>query len=473
MTVPRSSATQLAVMAVLAMAACSEPPAAPPRTSVSPSAVAFTAPAVCEKTWLYVRDGEWNDEYNWLPSGVPTATDEVCITGVGTYTITIAVNALADSVYVGPGVSVTFVDAGSRVLSVEEELVVAAGASITFAGATILYADEVINDGSLTIHDAAYFSLGTLLDNRAYLELAPTVGSVRVHNMVNTGDLRVEGDNDIISDGRVDLVGGRVLGPGTLRLRRAFSYASVVWSGTLLGARGADANRAQVTVSEMDLTLSSPTLVGAIDVESDGAVVSGDVGSSVSLKLLPLHRDSVQLQPLASAPPGTSVVNHGTILIEARYADTTSSQHLIGSAPLENRGVITALDGTTVHLVVPAFDNRGTVTALADLLLGDSAMPTLTRNFGTITVATGGTLVQKSGSFLATSTGNQAVRFRLESGLLAGGGYVQSVEAPGGSIAPGPGIQTLTIDRLVLGPNATVQMEVLNAGTMDRLRVQG
>ena len=178
---------------VVALSACVEPPAAPLATVIPTAATRTTVPAICEKNWLYVRDGDWNDASNWLPSGVPSVTDEVCITGVGTYEINIDVQSYADSVYVGPGVILTFTAPASILLWVDEEFVVAAGASVTFDDAASLGAVDVINDGSLAFRDYGSLYVTGRIQNGAYLELA-ALGTVTIEDLVNTGDFRIEND---------------------------------------------------------------------------------------------------------------------------------------------------------------------------------------------------------------------------------------------------------------------------------------
>src|SRR3954468_1571240 len=59
------------------------------------------APAACAKSWATAVDGNWSDGAKWSPAGVPTSSDNVCITVDGTYTIASELTASAASLTLG------------------------------------------------------------------------------------------------------------------------------------------------------------------------------------------------------------------------------------------------------------------------------------------------------------------------------------------------------------------------------------
>ncbi|HET9665256.1 MAG TPA: Ig-like domain-containing protein, partial [Desertimonas sp.] len=70
----------------------------------NPATVTITVveppPPGCSKSWAAPVDGFWSDATRWTPSGVPTSTDAVCITGGG-YTVTVDGSQSAGSVTLG------------------------------------------------------------------------------------------------------------------------------------------------------------------------------------------------------------------------------------------------------------------------------------------------------------------------------------------------------------------------------------
>ena len=70
----------------------------------NPATVTITViqplPPGCTKGWAAEVDGFWSDETKWTPAGVPTATDDVCLTGGG-YTVTVEGTQSAGSVTLG------------------------------------------------------------------------------------------------------------------------------------------------------------------------------------------------------------------------------------------------------------------------------------------------------------------------------------------------------------------------------------
>jgi hypothetical protein len=65
----------------------------------SPSA--STAAVTCTRSWAAPVSGSWSDASRWLPRGVPSSSDHVCITTNGTYTVTVAQFGTAASVRIG------------------------------------------------------------------------------------------------------------------------------------------------------------------------------------------------------------------------------------------------------------------------------------------------------------------------------------------------------------------------------------
>ena len=59
------------------------------------------ATSSCTKSWATATDGAWSDPTMWAPFGMPTASDDVCITADGSYTVTLTGAEEANSVTLG------------------------------------------------------------------------------------------------------------------------------------------------------------------------------------------------------------------------------------------------------------------------------------------------------------------------------------------------------------------------------------
>jgi hypothetical protein len=464
---------QLASMVVtVAVVGCSEPPAPPtgPRKDFrAPTVVRTTGVAQCEKNWEFASNGDWHDATAWLPDGVPASDDEVCIVEPGTYAIALEPSTSMDSLYVGPGVDVTFESPIFGSLSVDEELVVASGASLTLLGKVAMLEGSIINDGSLRVRDSSIVLSRDRLVNNGYLELA-TRELVYLDSVVNAGDLRVEEDI-LLSATHVELVGGRVLGPGTLSLLSTFGV-TVEWRAGQLGLRGDSTRAAQVSIQQGELILADTGLVGAIDLRSDNTVVRGDIGPGVDLGFPVSYLRSAELRPLVGRPLRTPVTNHGAIRFGLE-TDQISDGHvdLLVSDELINRGTITS-DGRELDLEVPLFRNYGTLSASAEIELGTDDEAIRVENFGSI-LAVGAPLTIHDGTFLAAAGSVQEGTFEVHGATIAGSGRLGRLNIHSGILAPGAGIATLTLDGLLLLDSARVHMEVAGSLVMDRIDVRG
>ena len=66
--------------------------------------LAFLCPLAAKAVpiaWNNAAGGNWNTAGNWNPAQVPTSADDVSITLAGTYTVTVDVNAAANSLTLG------------------------------------------------------------------------------------------------------------------------------------------------------------------------------------------------------------------------------------------------------------------------------------------------------------------------------------------------------------------------------------
>ena len=69
--------------------------------AVSGGTILTVGQPACSKTWTTPEDGLWSDATKWTPAGVPTSSDDACITTDGSYTVTVAGAGDANHVTLG------------------------------------------------------------------------------------------------------------------------------------------------------------------------------------------------------------------------------------------------------------------------------------------------------------------------------------------------------------------------------------
>ncbi len=459
------------------LAGCREPVVPPdPGGSGRPVVATRTAsPAICEKIWLYAADGDWSDASNWLPSGAPASTDDVCFssgtTGSASYRVTVDSTDLisADSMYVGPGLNLTIDLRADFYLS--EEVVVESGATLTIRadtfnltlGAIINHGTievmaartpgwhgtwipgGIVNHGSLTFRDRGAFSVRRI-ENFGLLALDEAV--VSADTLINTGDLWASGTGSSFSGAVwVEMKGGRVTGPGILEIDGSSLWSPLfVWTAGSTALRSGSTGRASLSLNNVSLLLGNSVLTGAVDLGgSETPVVTGHIGPSVDLG----GTGIVDLRPPASSPLGQAVFIDGAL----------RSWQLISTSPVVVTGVL-----STEYVDAPSLENRGELSIENDLLY----LGTL-RNLGTIT---GGRLFMSGGLLLAEPGSSVDADVHLSSGgRLQGAASIRAVTVNDGELTPGPGLAILTVGTLTLSPASTVRLEAAAVDRFDRIVV--
>ena len=128
---------------------------------------------VCTKTWGLTTSSAWNTAGNWTPVGVPSASDDVCISGATTYTVSVTdTTAVAKSITVGG-------TAGNQTLAI--------AANCSFHAALSLSNSSTITSrGRLTLDSTACSNNATVsapagqkLINAGIITAAATSGGAR------------------------------------------------------------------------------------------------------------------------------------------------------------------------------------------------------------------------------------------------------------------------------------------------------
>ncbi len=375
--------------------------------AISGSTVLTVSPATvpsCNKTWASAGDGLWSDATKWTPSGEPTATDDVCITADGSYTVTLNGAGSAGSVTLGasgniqqptlritdPGGPSTLTSAagfsnhgrivletsagyGDTLAITSGTLTNAADGSIDInygVGGPATISGQVVNDGSVTVAAGATLSMsGHVVNDGAF-----TIASGATMSMSGSAPA-------------FDQAGGTLADSSTIPVTGpTFSYHG----GTITGA---------VVLSAATLDLEAPAASpDTFILEGSANVLASDVPAGHTLRIT----DPGGPSTLTSA---AGFSNHGRIVLEtsAGYGDTlaitsgTLTNAADGSIDI-NYGVggPATISGQVVN------DGSVTINSGATLLMAGGA-PSFDQAGGTLTVdgsfpVTGATFIYHGGT---------------------------------------------------------------------------
>ena len=405
---------------------------APPLPSVVGSG------AACTHRWASAVDGSWDDPARWSTGTVPAAPSVVCIEAVGTYSVTVPYGYSGKDRWIaelrlGNGSSPITLKLLSANLYPTGQLSVARGADLRcLADPTInvgsrLFAETMTNDG--TVHlaacDVTLFSAGVALRNGGDLV---TEASFQWPRIV------------LYWGGIISMEAGRIGGSGYLDFGGLFSdFGTWRWTGGVLEGMVGHPSVPVARVNRLKLELVNSALVGLIAYQptnifalpqpSPRGEVEGVVGPAVHLTISDVGE--THFATIGGGP----ILNEGTVTF---VGPTVATGRIINTGTLDVN-----VPYGDLELRLDSLVNQGT------LLIRDSTRFTdpsgILVNKGTVTAATGASLVIAGGDFIAESPGSMSGRLILENGRLGGTGYVsilpvdQGIEhSAGASFAPNP-----------------------------------
>ena len=455
--------------------------------------------ATCTKTYSGPVTGTanlWTTAGNWTPSGAPGASDDVCITANGTYTVELDGSASVNSVSVG-GTTGT---ATLRVLgsaSGNATLTIAAASKTAAHGAVMLDSDNgnfamltgagaFTNNGKLQLVQGAGGGIRYLrapITNAASGTVSITSTDVRQ----DTGTLDTNNGTWTLSATAIALLNATSSFTQTAGTLTNSGSLTVSGGGTFTESGGSESGN-PVVVSGSTLADSAGT--GAFQVVGS-SVVTGTIPSGQTVTLLgsPAGNASISLN-------GATLTNNGTLSMDSTNGDFS----MITNGALTNNATFTLVDGagggirylrapitnaasgtvsitsTDVRQDTGTLDtNNGSWTlsaaAIALLNSGSSftqAAGTLT-NHGSLTISGGGTFTQSggsesanpvvvSGSTLADSAGHgsfQVVGSSILTGTIPVGQTVTLLGSPAGNA-------TISLNSATLTNNGTLNMDSNN-----------
>jgi hypothetical protein len=311
---------------------------------VAPAAPAGAA--TCSKTWNLAGDGSWNTAGNWTPSGVPTATDVVCLKGSTTYTVTLDNAFSAKSFQIGG-------TAGAQTLLIDTTC--SANASLTVTAASSLNAKGRLTFDSASCNNTSSListSATPVLSNGGIITFATTGGAGQRNlemSTTNTGTINVHlsasavGTYTLVNNGAINIdsgqtfdwangdatngAGGSITGVGDFTMEGGTFHEG---AGTTTGSAPT------LTDTNIDYTgAGASTLTARGDATTD--MLSGNISAGQTLQM---YADCTRH---SARHFNSGFTNAGTILMDSLSCNNNAS--LVAASPalvLTNTGTITA-----------------------------------------------------------------------------------------------------------------------------------
>jgi hypothetical protein len=458
--------------------------------------------ADCTISWTAATSGSWSNGTSWTPNRVPTASDDVCITVAGTYTVTLTANASAQSLQVGTGATLSIQSISNTTLTLAADstnagaITLRQGAGGCTSAALALTAGTLTNTGTLTLGDACggAFLTGSLINSGTVVvpsETATLNGAAATYT--NTGAFTVNGPLSVTS-------GTFLQNAGSLTISTTDSF--VVASGATLVLSGGTVGTA--TVLGGGTTAGAPTVRGGALQFGVGSTATGDVAVEETSTLggdVPagmrvfINADNLPTS-LTSAGGFT---NAGTMQLRQTGGGCRSSTLVVSAGTLTNTGTLTLGDACGGAFLTGNLASSGTVNVPAGHAAGLNGSGASYTNTGTFTVGdvltlTGGSTFHQNGGTL-TITGSGSFTAVAGTTFAFGGGATggtpplvssAALQFGAGSTATGtvivegtstligdvPAGATVSVDAIGTNSTLTAATGFTNAGTL-RLRQTG
>jgi hypothetical protein len=410
--------------------------------------VSVASAQACTKTWGS-SSGSWSDPTAWSPSGVPTNTDDVCITASGTYTVTLPPEGgQAASLTLGgsSGTQTIDVDAASYIYNGETQhvtsLTVAGTATIASTGRILLDAtaggthsgsEEVGAGGYLTDTAGAVTNNGQIetqvQDSKwaDYFKVANLTNEASGSVLVASGTLNSQQEGEgaypwsETNDGTVTVAGGASwLMKTSFAGKASFtnngsivndgSIAMDGTSGESVWTQSGGSISGNEAVLQNGATLADSAGSGAFLLNASGAKLTGTIptGQTVTVRGEPFDSGGETYNSTALSLDNTQVVNDGTLVLEADGSTNTSGgSAYVNSGSLQNNGTILAEvgDPSWVDYLEVGLTNApgGKLELSGGTLEQPSGTPTI--NQGLVTLGPGSLyLLQEGSSFVNDGT---------------------------------------------------------------------
>jgi fibronectin-binding autotransporter adhesin len=337
--------------------------------------------------WTNAAGGSFQDQNNWNPVAVPTASDPLVFSLAGPYTVTFADNGAGASDTISAG-NVSYSLSGFT-LSIGGMTQVSAAASLTLSGGTL-------STGSLDVSNASgfTFSSGTIVINGG--QLAPKLVSVDFYSATNTptpsaNSFAISSSSNATTSA-LSLINGGSFSSAASRL--------LVGNSGNRGLLNIDASSATLTVGEVVVGIGRTPATG-------GAAGEGTLSLTNSARLT-----APTLYLGRNGGRGTATVDNSTISLSSTLSvgigtfSGTSNVAAEGSLTIGSGGRVSA---GTVNIASSGAKgyvhvNGGTFNATGTLTVGQNAGST-----GTVDLSSGTLLSSATNIGIFTAAGTVTV----------------------------------------------------------------
>ena len=461
---------------------------AAPTATVMASASA--ASATCADSWRAPVSGAWSDAADWTAGvpgeGAPTA---VCITVPGTYTVTLApwsvgtadpnhngaaIESLTLGATHGQGKQTLLIDGVSSTSNSNEQinstgLSTTTASVITAHGRLVLATTDggtrpkgVPYGGVASVGGSSFVNYGTVtttvqdpnnkvanvtqfygaLTNEPGGTVSDRSGLLVINSVTNEGTLTVApgASMDLTAQPPGGLPNGVFTNSGTIDNGGTISAQAGTWS-QLGGAVAGNAVALQDGTKLVDRAGAAKFLVNNASASLVGTVPKGQTITVVG-EAYSYQGDNYNSTTLGLG--GTTVVNDGTIVVDAQGTKTTGGAAVLSDGAIRNNGSIVAevthSSWTVTWLIGLTNNQAGKVTVTGGTLNepGDGS----DANAGTVTVAPGAVWLLQEGSAFTNQRGGTIVpeisgptsvgQFAVASPCCNGAGVVNA----GGALVP-------------------------------------
>lgn len=429
-----------------------EPPEPPPSEGLVPALAMANAPTPppCTKRWANGVTGLWSDPLAWSPIGLPTPSDDVCITAAGSYTVTayaaVDVGSLTLGTVSGADVTLDLALPPNSTSYVGDMLTIRPSATfrISSQGHSAVLGEDLVNHGLLDVDNVC--ACGTVVGHLHFWGRFLQTGRAEIDapSLVHVADYVLSGPSatlvtagtgtlDMLSFSTLTLDGGLVAGTAPIRPDH------LVWNAGQVDDIAPATSAVQVLGGSITLDASEHDRSGMVEATSG---MGSYGGIEVNFDLLGADEE-IQLSTYTDAPVRLSGLR-GPAVIEGELsiAATGVNDITLGPDGVINRGEFN-LNGTgSVRFVAEGGDRPDLVneSELAfdwpDVEFAVSG-GTL-RNEGEITSLQNKTLtIGDNATFEAVDRSDLGMALVLEGGTLTGSGDVSSVTSISGAIVPG------------------------------------
>ena len=391
----------------------------------------------CTKTWSSATSGSWGNAKLWTPSGVPSSTDDVCITASGTYTVTLPPNGgVAKTLTAGGGPGEVTIDVAGESYdnagnpSNETDLSVVESATLAANTKLILEATDATTEAKVEPHGAGAGLVGGSVVEAGQIEAlntgAPWANRIKLANLqIEPGASLLDASGTLLflkegegaypwsttNEGTVTVDSGASLEmqPSFAGKADFINDASVVNSGSITG-HGAEWTQGGGSVTGNPVVLqSASTLIDSAGTGSflgnyGSLTVTGTIpaGQTVTVRGEPFNYGGETYSSTALNGAGKELINDGTLVLNPTGSGEAGGSVNVEGGSIHNNGVIDVETETASRItqLLEGLTNgpSGQLDLNGGIFQGNNGAPL--SNEGLVTIAPGAVYqLQEAASF--------------------------------------------------------------------------